>query len=513
MNKNGAEMPDVIAPNQLSFVDTTLTSGGTIGTQITYKLRAHNQAGPSDYSEALTVTVGVVPNAPLNLRISSQTEPSSVAIAWDPEAAIANNPSTLAYKVYLDDLSGNAPKVVFDTTDKALVATTTITGLRVGNTYVATVTATNEIGESSKSAPLTIHAGILPSKILSVKLGSSTTTSILLRWSFPESNGGLSLTKYTVYLDVGHTGAPTSTVDITDTLTNELDVTGLTSGARVDVQISASNINGEGELSDMRTFYVAAAPARPNAPTETKITLPDYSRDEAAIQVSWTAPAANGAPITGYKLYFAEEAREYELVYDGTGRSDILTFTVTHNVFTSKHYKFKVSAINIIGESELSATLSSFIAVAPSAPLDFAFVDSASGTITLKWNAPSNDGGATLTGYYVYYKQAPPKGATGADLEAAFSKSALISVHQLSTTLTGLVADTEYVMYVTAENIKGESKRSGFVYQFASAVPTVLAAPSIQAGSRTDTSITVQWREPRDADPGSGSSTTTVLGY
>jgi hypothetical protein len=32
-----------------------------------------------------------------------------VNLAWDTEATIANNPKTLAYKVYIDDLSGNPP--------------------------------------------------------------------------------------------------------------------------------------------------------------------------------------------------------------------------------------------------------------------------------------------------------------------------------------------------------------------------------------------------------------------
>lgn len=92
---------------------------------------------------------------------------------------------------------------MFDTTGKALVTSATIRGLEVSRTYIATVTATNEIGESLSSTSLTIHVGILPSKIVNVTLESSTTTSIFLRWNFPESNGGLSLTQYTVYLDVG----------------------------------------------------------------------------------------------------------------------------------------------------------------------------------------------------------------------------------------------------------------------------------------------------------------------
>jgi len=64
-----------------------------------------------------------------------------VNLAWDTEASILNNPKTLAYKVYIDDLSGNPPMVVFDTTEKALVTETTVSGLKLGALYKATVTA------------------------------------------------------------------------------------------------------------------------------------------------------------------------------------------------------------------------------------------------------------------------------------------------------------------------------------------------------------------------------------
>jgi hypothetical protein len=62
-----------------------------------------------------------------------------------------------------------------------------------------------------------------------------------------------------------------------------LNVEGLTTGLVVDVEISASNVNGEGERSDVRSYHVATAPAQMAAPTETKITLPDYAKDEAAV--------------------------------------------------------------------------------------------------------------------------------------------------------------------------------------------------------------------------------------
>ena len=69
LNKNGVDLATVISPNALFFIDTSLTTGGSTGTQIVYKLKAINSAGPSPYTEDLTVTVGLIPNAPTNLRI------------------------------------------------------------------------------------------------------------------------------------------------------------------------------------------------------------------------------------------------------------------------------------------------------------------------------------------------------------------------------------------------------------------------------------------------------------
>lgn len=73
MSKDGVDMPDFIAPNMLKFVDTSFTAAtGAIGTTVTYKLKTVNYAGESSYSEDLTVTIGVVPNAPQTLAIVSQ---------------------------------------------------------------------------------------------------------------------------------------------------------------------------------------------------------------------------------------------------------------------------------------------------------------------------------------------------------------------------------------------------------------------------------------------------------
>lgn len=95
---------------------------------------------------------------------------------------------------------------------------------------------------------------------------------------------------------------------------------------------------------------MAIAPATPLIPTLTQVSLvPDYTSDKVAIQVAWTEPANNGASISGYKLYMAQSPREYALIYDGTSRSDILTYTVTNGITKSEYYNFYIVAMNGIG--------------------------------------------------------------------------------------------------------------------------------------------------------------------
>jgi hypothetical protein len=41
-------------------------------------------------------------------------------ITWNSGAVIASNPETLSFKVYLDDGFGGLPKLVYDTSGKAI---------------------------------------------------------------------------------------------------------------------------------------------------------------------------------------------------------------------------------------------------------------------------------------------------------------------------------------------------------------------------------------------------------
>ena len=156
-------------------------------------------------------------------------------MSWQPGLEITLNPETLSYKVYLDDGSGNNPVVFWDSAGHSVSTVATLSGLRTGTVYSAHVTATNVIGESSKSAPLTINTGMVPSQITSLRWQSSTSTSITFEWELPESNGGLSLLSFTIYVDVGRTGGTPTVIEITDTFKRSHTLDSLATGAFVDI--------------------------------------------------------------------------------------------------------------------------------------------------------------------------------------------------------------------------------------------------------------------------------------
>ena len=100
----------------------------------------------------------------------------------------------------------------------------------------------------------------------------------------------------------------------------------------------------------------------------------------------------------------SEEEKTFQLVFDGTQRADILTYTVTSGIQRSRHYHFKVAAMNYVGISEDSPILTSLAAVVPSTPISFTIETSGEGSVTVSWLAPDQDGGSSVIGYYIYYK-------------------------------------------------------------------------------------------------------------
>jgi len=110
--------------------------------------------------------------------------------------------------------------------------------------------------------------------------------------------------------------------------------------------------------------------------------------------LTWTAPAANGAPITGYVVtpYIGATAQTPVLAPPGTSAT-------VSGLTNGATYSFRIAAVNsygLSGQSPNSATVVVGTAAAP--PTAAATPGNSSAIVT--WTAPNNNGSA-ITGYQI----------------------------------------------------------------------------------------------------------------
>jgi len=298
-------------------------------------------------------------------------------LSWTKEADKVNNYPTLGYRIYSSTF-----ELLYDSTSTGISVIATVNDLIVGYPYNATVRAVNRLGESASSNSILFTAGNLPDAMPTPYLISTTLYSIQFGWSEILNNGGVIITAFNVYYDIGKTG--TYTISQKDINTKQFTLSGLTSGTAVLVKLSASNAIGEGPMSNPVTFYSAYKPATPSSPSKVKIY---YSNTDICIDLSWTAPYNGGAPITGYLLYYSDFSINdtYICKYNGTSRPDILNASAC-NLTQGKSYRFKLSAINNVNASDFSDPLELVAALVPSAPLNVSIASSTDGGMTVKWD-------------------------------------------------------------------------------------------------------------------------------
>ena len=156
--------------------------------------------------------------------------------------------------------------------------------------------------------------------------------------------------------------------------------------------------------------------------------------------MSWTAPASNGSPITGYTVKSTPDG------LTGTSAGAATSATVS-GLANGTSYTFTVVATNGVGDSTPSAPSNSVTPEAPTVPDPPTGVTAAAGAgqATVSWTPPVSNGGSPITGYTV---TSDPAGGTASTLGAT------------STTVTGLANGTAYTFTVVASNAVGPSAPS-----------------------------------------------------
>ena len=220
----------------------------------------------------------------------------------------------------------------------------------------------------------------------------------------------------------------------------------------------------------------------PSAPTLTSATV-----TTEAVELSWTAPASDGgATITGYQVYRGStsgSATPYATV------GPVLSYADT-GVTAGETYWYEVAAVNSAGtgarSNELSATIPETPPpdpVPPSAPTLSA--SAGDGSVTLTWTEPTDDGGASVTGYEIH------RGT------ASGSETLLTTVGPVLThSDTGLANGTTYWYEVAAINSAGAGARSNEASATPLAAVTQPSVPLSFSAKAQGNGIRLNWAPP-----------------
>ena len=303
-----------------------------------------------------------------------------------------------------------------------------ITGLTNNQPYTFTVKATNAIGTSQPSVPsaaITPNDGTtVPGAPTSVS-ASAGNASATVSFSAPGSNGGRSITSYTVTSSRGDTKSGAS---------SPITIGGLTNGLSYTFTVAATNVNGTGTSSSPSS---AVTPSTlPGAPAIGSATV----LSSTSILVSFTAPASDGgSPITSYTIYSSSGG--YSRNVSNTPPVRSASITVGAGTYT-----FHVTATNANGEGPVSGNTNQVTTLTPatvSAP-DISVIKStvsSNGNVSGSSTATVSNGAGPFTYSWVMTSGSgfSLSGATSATVTATLTLS---GVNAASGTAQCTVTDT-----------------------------------------------------------------------
>ena len=318
-----------------------------------------------------------------------------------------------------------------------------------------------------------------------------------LTWAVP-TNGGTTITKYQYRYSAGNmVGASAMWTDVPDGADADTDagnettvtVTGLT-GTEYTFEVRAVNSVGEGPAA---TKTVRA----PSAPQQFSVRIAADNGEQATL--TWDAPQYVGTTnITRYQYrYSAGNTVDTSATWtdvpdgadDGAHASDERTVTVT-GLTTGTVYAFELRAVSGAGPGPVVRQT----VTAPDEPQQFSVMIAAA-QATLTWDAPTNDGGATITKYQYRYSPGDTVDTSvawsdvpdGADTDPDAGNETTVTV----TGLTGTV----YAFEVRAVNSVG----AGSAATQTVTVPSEPRQFSVRIAADDGTQATLTWAVPTNA--------------
>ena len=190
--------------------------------------------------------------------------------------------------------------------------------------------------------PTPTPAPVPPSAPQSLAASPNLAAGVGLTWQPPATQGTFPVTGYRIYRGTGG-ATPTPLVTVGNVLA--FTDASVANGTTYRYRVAAISAAGEGAASAEVSAARGTAPTAPRNLTATTT--------KSGIALTWTAPSSTGGTaITGYRVYRGT-ASGGETLYVSYG-PDAIGMTDT-NVAKRTTYFYRVSAVNVLGESVFSA--------------------------------------------------------------------------------------------------------------------------------------------------------------
>jgi hypothetical protein len=305
---------------------TYTVTGLANGTAYTARIRATNDGGTSEYGPPSASETPCGAPAMMGAPTIDNGD-TQATITWTP--ATPNGCAVQEYRVSV------ASRTIAHTNLASLQEV--VTGLTNGTDYTATVAARNRFGWSAESAGAPVRTYGVPAQ----PTGLSATAGVreaLLQWTTPANNGN-PISRFVITATGGVGGSYTMNVSNPGQgSAQSYNWPNLPNGSSTNFVVRACNARDCGVDSAVAT---ANTPDVPSAPTITGVSdraAPSY------IDISWSVPADNGRPITGY-----------ELLINGGAISVGNATTYRHNGLNyGQSFTYQVRARNAVGVGNLS---------------------------------------------------------------------------------------------------------------------------------------------------------------
>ena len=341
---------------------------------------------------------------------------------------------------------------------------------------IYSMTSTGAVGFRGVPRPRVAGTPDAPTDVV-----ASTTleSRIDVAWVAPTDTGDSEIIGYRVDY-TRHPGDNWSLLAQTDGET-AISHEGVRSGARFGYRVSAINDHGRGppSLKGVSSTFVSVDQQRnvPGPPESLAATA-----TQTSISLSWQAPSENGgAEVAGYQVEWSSDGVDWTELAANTPE-----LSYEHSSLSvGTEYRYRVAALNSAGAGAWAElTQPTDPAVAPDAPKGFSATATQT-SITLSWQAPSENGGAEVTGYQVEWS---PDGVDWSELET--------NTPERSYEHSSLSVGAEYRYRVAAINTAGPSAWAELTQATDPAVAP--GAPERLSAAATQTSITLSWQVPTE---------------